>query len=166
LSPSCQLVRGYGILSAVLQVGALVFSVVLSLVSLPGQNIERSFLHNDARLLYAQLSHETRLSVYLPEPLSFSDQVSDEQAFFLFQRIFQRYVTLEFIPDPQIFHPEAGAPLIVKARWFLTDASNNSRYALRIYFMLQPETPVRTPRPSGQPLPFPWRIIEIKAEKI
>lgn len=149
-----------------LQVSASLFSIVLSLVSIPAQNIEKSFLLNDVRQLHSQLSHETRLSIYLPEPLSFSDQVSDEQAFFLFQRIFRRYVTLEFIPEQRIFQAQPQGPIIIKARWFFTDAVNNNRYALRIYFLLQPETAAAVTRPDLRRTPSPWRIIEIKAEKI
>lgn len=148
-----------------LQVAASLFSVVLSLVSLPAQNIEKSFVRNDVRLLHSQLSHETRINIYLPEPLSFSDQVSDEQAFFLFERIFRRCLTLEFIPEPRIFQSQPGGPIILKARWFLTDTSNNSRFALRVYFMLQPERPAEAARPGSRRLPSRWRITEIKAEK-
>jgi hypothetical protein len=152
--------------SPVLQVGASLFSIVLSLISITSQDIERAFLLNDARRLEAQFSADIRLTLDLPDPLSFSDQVSSEQAFFIFQGVFRRYVTLEFIPETAFYQAEAGGPIVVKARWSFTDPSNNDRFGLRVFFLLEHygAPPGVRARP-GRPGPA-WKIIEIKAEKI
>lgn len=108
----------------------------------------------------------TRLSIYLPEPLSYSDQVSDEQAFFLFQRVFRRYATLEFFPEPGFFQAEPGRSLIITARWSFIDRANNDRFVLRLFFLLEAGTGPGSPGRARGRSAFPWRIAEIKAEKL
>ena len=153
-----------------LQVGASVLSVFLSLISVSTQDLERSFLQNNPHLLHAQFSDRVRLNISLPEPISFSDQVSTQQAFFFFQNIFSRYATLEFFPEPG-FYQAPGNHFILKARWSFRDNSNNDQFVFQVFFLLQREmTPAggpgqasRTGRPGP---PAAWKITEIKAAKI
>ncbi len=149
-----------------LQVGASLFSIVVSLVSITSQDIERAFLQNSARRLQALVGPDIRLTVYLPDPLSFSDQVSPEQAFFIFQRIFRRYVTREFLIEPGFYQAEPGGPLVVKARWSFADAANNDRFVLRVFFLLDRDKPRPAAKPGLVRAGPAWKIIEIKAEKI
>ena len=152
--------------SPVLQVGASLLSIVVSLVSITSQDIEKAFLQNSARRLQALVEADSRLTVYLPDPLSFSDQVSPEQAFFIFQRIFRRYVTREFLIESGFYQAEPGGPLVVKARWSFADTNNNDRFVLRVFFLLDREAS-RPAAPPGRVRDGPvWKIVEIKAEKI
>ncbi len=152
--------------SPVLQVSASLFSIVLSLVSITSQDVEKAFLQNDARRLQAQISSDVRLTVYLPDPLSFSDQVSRDQAFFIFQRIFRRYVTLEFLLQPGFYQAMPRGPLVITARWSFSDSMNNDRFVLRVFFLLDQEKSRPVARSGGVRAGPAWKIIEIKAEKI
>jgi hypothetical protein len=155
----------------VLHVSASLFSVLISLTALTTQDIEKSFLLNNPRLIHARFSTRARLNIYLPEPISFSDQLSDQQAFFLFQNIFRRYSTLEFFPESKISPISEEGRSFFRARWSFRDNTNNDRFVFRVFFLLQKEKPpasVRTrgPRPPGSDPPSLWKITEIKAEKI
>ena len=134
------------------------FCLVLALfnLSLPDTtlNIEKAFLQNDPRILYRLFPPDSHLNVSFPEPISFSDQITNQQAYFLFRKIFSTYTTFEFYSQTQIFvaGPQAR---IFKARWSFMDKTDN-QHVLQIFFFLSA---------AGLPgSPEDWRITEIRAE--
>ena len=154
-----------------LYVSASLFSIFATLAAVTTQDIDKAFLLNNPSLIHARFSTRSRLAIYLPEPLSFSDQLSDQQAFFLFQNIFKRFSTMEFFPESQVnLVPEEGR-FLFRARWSFQDRANNDRFVFRLFILLQKEKPApgslrRNSRSIGPPLPALWKITEIKAEKI
>jgi len=140
------------------QLSLCILSLFLSLISSATKEIEKSFLQNNSQLLYSLLSSARPINISLPEPLSFSDEVSREQAYFLFKQIFRSYATSEFYPETGPPPSLARGVYIFKASWSFTGRNRNlSR--LRVYFYMRSE-----PRPS-KPGDF-WKITEIKAERL
>lgn len=145
------------------------FSIVLLssfLALLPPltEEIQRAWLRNSAAELHDVFSRTTALNISLPEPVLFSDQVSHEQAYFLFERIFSTYKTFEFIPEAGFSKPSEPRGRIFKARWSFRNTRNNTPYLFEVFFYLIPDS-----GPSGSPLApnaMPWRISEIKAERL
>jgi len=148
------------------------FSILLSLLSPTTKNIERAFLQNDARILSHILSSESHINISLPEPLSFSDQLSRQQAYFLFQQIFQTYATFEFYSSTELPLIPEKQNFILKARWSFKNNKNNNQYVFQIFFYLMKEKAVAgsfSSPPSPQKtetLQNIWKITEIKAEKL
>lgn len=143
-------------------VAAFVLSAltILSLtLSTTTQNIERAFLQNNAGLLSRLFSSRTPLNISLPEPILFSDQVSYQQAHFVFENIFASYATFEFYSETQPFPPEEDT-YIYKARWSFRDKKNNDQYLFTIFFLMAKE-PLEDA--TGRTA---WKIIEIKAKKV
>ncbi|MBM3284413.1 MAG: hypothetical protein FJY81_00910, partial [Candidatus Aminicenantes bacterium] len=121
------------------------------------KNIERAFFQNDARAFHSLLTLRQHLNISLPEPLSFSDHVSTEQAYFLFRKIFSVYSTFEFYADSETSSTASGDSHILKSRWSFKDNRNNNQYVFLVFFYLADETT----GPSGG-----WKIAEIKAQKL
>jgi hypothetical protein len=137
-----------------------VFTVFSLLISPTTQNIERAFLENNPKLLFETFSTESHINISLPEPITFSDQLSNHQAFFLFKKIFSTYSTFEFYSERQRSEPDNNS-FIFKARWSFRDKKNNNQYVYHIYFhLLKDENPVNETSSEI------WRITEIRAEKI
>jgi len=124
------------------------------------QNIERAFLQNDARMLYALFPPQSYINISLPEPISFSDQVSNQQAYFLFKKIFSAYMTFEFYSESQPTSIE-GESAIIKTRWSFRDKKNRNQYVFHILFYLIKQSPQQENRTDDR-----WKIIEIKAATI
>jgi len=124
------------------------------------QNIERAFLQNNSKLLFELFSAQNPINISLPEPIYFSDQLSNQQAFFVFQDIFSSYSTFEFYSERK--SPASDKKNhILQARWSFRDKKNNDQYLFYIFFYLIEETSKENkPSKSG------WRITEIKAKKI
>jgi hypothetical protein len=142
----------------VFQLGFGLVALFLSLTAAVPDQIERAFLRNDPRLLHALLPREEAIGISLPAPISFSDELSGEQAFFLFQKIFRTYATFEFFPETILLRPVRQGRYIFKARWsFLDKAGNQS--VLRIFFL------IRIRAGGTRPADF-WEIAEIKAERL
>jgi hypothetical protein len=134
--------------------------LILSLLSQTTRAIERSFFQDDPSVLYALLTQRGHVNLSLPEPISFSDQVSSEQAFFFFRRLYRTYSTFEFYADsylPILAHERS---FIFKARWSFRNKTNNDQYVFQVFFYLTAE--LRSP---GDGLSI-WRITEIRAEKL
>jgi hypothetical protein len=140
---------------------------LLSLLSLTlnnsAQHIEKSFLQNDPAYLYALFDVNGYINVSLPAPISFSDQVSNEQAFYLFRKIFDSYSTFEFYSDREPT-PVGRKSIIFKARWSFQDQMD-SKHVLFIFFYMI--------RDSGQDIRLggkdhisQWKITEIRAVKL
>jgi len=140
------------------------FSGLLAVFFPISSDIQQAWVRNSASELFKIFSTTAGLNVSLPEPIFFSDQVSREQAYFLFDRIFSSYQTFEFIPEAGFSMSPEGRGCIIKARWSFRDTRNNSPYLFVVFFYLIPD-----PGPEGSrasPGPPPWRISEIKAERL
>jgi len=139
------------------QVAILPLLLSLAFFSQTIKDIERAFFQNDARLLHPLLTSQQRLYISLPEPLSFSDHVSADQAYFLFRRIFSTYTTFEFFIDKESIPLTRGKSSIFKSRWSFKNNRNNDQYVFLIFFYLTADS-----HPPG----LNWRIAELKAQKL
>ena len=153
----------YGNIFEVFHFSIALFSGLLALLPPITKDIQRAWLRNSAVELHEVFSKTTALNISLPEPVPFSDQVSHEQAYFLFERIFSIYKTFEFIPEAGLLTPPEGQGCILKARWSFRNTRNNSPYLFEVFFYLihDPGPPASRGAPSA-----PWRISEIKAERL
>jgi hypothetical protein len=124
------------------------------------QNIEKAFLQNNSKLLFELFSVQTPINISLPEPIYFSDQLSNQQAYFIFKNIFSSYSTFEFYSERKPQSSEKDNH-IYQARWSFRDKDNNDQYLFYVFFYLIKET--STDRKSTK---TEWRITEIKAKKI
>jgi len=131
---------------------------ILSLVFTSAvQDIEQSFLQNNPKILYSLFSSQNSISISFPQPISFSDQVSNQQAYFLFRRLLRFYSTFEFFSDP-LPSWTSNSGFIVKARWSFKDRKNN-KYVYIVFFHLLNE-----PKETRRGTIYQWKLTEIKAE--
>ena len=144
--------------------GIALFSGLLAVLPPVTKDIQRAWLRNSASELFKIFSRTAALNVSLPEPIPFSDQVSHEQAYFLFERIFSTYKTFEFIPEAGLPTSPEWRGCILKARWSFRNTRNNSPYLFAVFFYLIPDP--GPPGSRGTPSTLPWRISEIKAERL
>jgi hypothetical protein len=108
-------------------------------------------------MLYRCFYSRSSVNISLPDPISFSDQLSDHQAYFLWKNIFSSYLTFEFYSEEEYHLLSENESLILKARWSFKNKKTNNQYVFHIFFYL---TKTGTfPNTS-------WKITEIKAEKI
>lgn len=140
------------------ELGLYLLSLVFSLSSSFTENIERSFLQNDPRFLFSLLGPGEPVHISLPPPISFSDEISPEQAFFLFQKIFRTYTTFEFFPDQGVVRAFEGGSFIFKARWSFLNRNRN-QYVFLIFFYVRARPGASEPRDL-------WKISEIRAEQL
>ena len=135
--------------------------VVLSLFSISlstaTQNIEKSFLQENPQILLSLFPEHSHINVSIPDPISFSDYVSSQQAFFLFRKIFSSYATFEFYSDRQ-FYVQLKKTFIVKASWSFRDRRDDTQYVYHIFFYLAFEK-----NKKGIFPPASWKIKEIRA---
>ena len=124
------------------------------------QNIERAFLQNNSKLLFQLFSAQNPINVSLPEPIYFSDQLSSEQAYFVFKNIFSAYATFEFYSERKPPSSESDS-YIYQARWSFRDKKNNDQYLFYVFFFLTEET-----SGDSRSAEILWKITEIKAKKI
>ena len=123
--------------------------------------IESAFLQNSPDILRGLMASEGTIPIFLPDPLSFADQVSPEQAFLLFKRIFSGFKTTEFTTDPRLSRFAGSPGGVLRARWSFRNARTGNHYPFRIFFLLAPEDN-EGPTERGVRL----KIIEIRAEKL
>jgi hypothetical protein len=109
------------------------------------------------RSLFPPKSH---INISLPEPISFSDQVSSQQAYFLFQKIFSSYTTFEFYSENQPTSIE-GDSAIIKTRWSIRDKKNQNQYVFNVFFYL-----IKQPSNVKRKTSDDWKITEIRAATI
>jgi len=133
----------------------------LSLLSQTTRSIEKAFFQDDPRLLYSLLSTQGHVHISLPEPISFSDQISPEQAYFFFRQVYATYSTFEFYADSELPVLAKEKSFIFKARWSFKNKKNDNQHVFQVFFHLAREKP-----PSGGNPQPPWRITEIKAESL
>ncbi len=150
----------------------ILIPLLFSLLSTTTQDIEKAFLQNNPKILYSHLSSNSSVNISLPEPISFSDQLSNQQAYFLFKKIFSSYTTFEFFSESEIPPAVDEKNFIFKARWSFRDNKNDDQHVLHIFFFLVNEKELRyrtSLSPVNQKKEEPkniWKIIEIRAEKI
>jgi len=142
------------------------FSLTLFL-SLPlpiASRVEAAFLQNSPAILRELLPTQGTIPVSFPEPLSFADQLSPDQAFLVFGRIFSVFKTTEFITDPQLSALPGLPGGILKARWSFRNERTGNQYPFRVYFFI---VPLRLPHSAGARGPrIAFKIVEIRAERL
>ena len=131
-----------------------VLSLLVSLLAPGPVEVEKAFLRNSSKLLRPVLA-ETAVLISLPDPLSFSDQVTREQATLLFSQIFAQYRTLEFYPEGPLVTMPGKPGGIFKAHWSFRDVRTGAGHAFRLFFYL-----VRDVGPMTG-----WKVSEIRAER-
>jgi hypothetical protein len=144
-----------------LSVGLL--SSLLTLLAPTVDGIGQACLDNDAGDL-ARYFSRTEINVSLPDPISFSDEVSPEQAYFLFHGIFSKFKSFEFSPDPRLSSLAGRPGCILKVRWSFRNVKDDSPSLFLMMFYLVPEP--REARPPSSPVGSAWKIMEIKAERL
>jgi len=139
-------------------VGLCLLALTLSLFQSFTKEIQNAFLGNDPKVLRSLLAAGTFIPISLPSPIGFSDQVSDQQAYFLFQKIFASHPTSGFYPGGEVLRSLDRGAFIYKARWeFLTSNGGSEPFQVMFY--------VRG-RPSGRGWKGFWKITEIRATRI
>jgi len=137
-----------------------VLPLLITLLSTTTQDIEKAFLQNNPKTLYSLFSAESGINI------------SRQQAYFLFKKIFSSYTTFEFFSESEIPPDIEDESFIFRARWSFRDNKNNNQHVLHIFLFLLNETGLddrASPSLSGREGRNPknaWKIIEIKAEKI
>ena len=144
-----------------LSVGLLASLMTLLTPTVGG--IGKAFLDNDAAGLSAYFSRAA-LNVSLPDPISFSDEVSADQAYFLFERIFFKFESFEFGPEARLTSLPGRPGCILKARWSFRNIKDDSPSLFLMFFYLVSEP--RAAGPPRAPNAGTWRIVEIKAERL
>ncbi|MEW5901220.1 MAG: hypothetical protein AB1715_07150 [Acidobacteriota bacterium] len=142
-------------------VGVFPLFLTLSLLSQTTRSIEKAFFQDDPRILCDLFSRQNHLYLSLPEPFLFADQLSPEQAYFFFRRVYLDYSTFEFYSDAELPLLSRGRSVFFRARWSFKHKRSGNQYVLQVFFRL-----VGEPAGSGQDSRNPWRISEIKAEKL
>ncbi len=144
---------------------ALLISSLLAFAPSVTRDIGAACAANDAGALTRLFSSAAGLHVSLPEPIAFSDRVSREQAYFLFERVFTSHKTFEFVPERDLTLVGGKPGFIFKARWSFRDTRNDNPYLFRVFFHIVP----RPASPAGGAPSSPravWEIVEIKAERL
>jgi len=147
----------------------ILLTVLFSLLPTTSQNIEKAFLQNNPKILYSLFSSKSAINISLPEPISFSDQLSNQQAYFLFRNIFSSFTTFEFYSKRELPSLPERQNFIFKARWSFRDNKNNNQYVIHIFFYLIKEKNYASlfrPNQKNEKIKNTWKIVEIKAGKI
>ena len=133
------------------QLGFGLIAAFLSFYSTIPRTVERAFLENNPAVLAALFSRDAPLLISLPEPIAFSDMVTDEQAYWVFERLFFS----ESDRSPSF----TRGSFIIKGRWVLVDPATSAPWVLQVFLHVRPGTAPRRKSPL-------WAVTEIKAEKI
>jgi hypothetical protein len=142
----------------------IALSVLLSLPLPATKTVERAFLQNSPEILSGLFTDHGDIPVSLPDPLSLADQLSPDQAYFVFKRIFSVYQTIEFFSDPQLFTLPGKPGGVLTARWSFRNGMTGDLYPFRIFFYLMPEAPRSPSGSSGRGISL--KIVEIRAERL
>jgi hypothetical protein len=139
-------------------------SILLALPFPIAARVEKAFLQNSPQILRELITSEGAIPVSLPEPLSFADLLSPDQADLVFGRIFSVFKTTEFTTDPQLSSLPGRPGGILKARWSFRNERTGDQYPFHVYFFIVPE---RLPPSAGASGPgMALKIVEIRAEKL
>jgi hypothetical protein len=145
----------------VVSLGVFPLLLTLSFLSQTTRTIEKAFFQDDPGLLYSLLSTQGHIHISFPEPITFSDQVSPQQAYFFFRQVTASYSTFEFYADSGLPVLARDNRFIFKARWSFKNKKNDDQHVFQVFFHLIREKP-----PGRGRLQHPWRISEIKAESL
>jgi hypothetical protein len=126
--------------------------------------IERAFLENSPGGLAEVLTVRGDIPVSLPEPLSIADQLSPDQVYLIFRRVFSVYTTTEFFVTPGLTTLPGRPGGILRARWSFRDQKTGRMSPLRIFFFVSPE-PLEA-GPGGGTAGSALRIVEIRGERL
>ncbi len=137
-----------------------IFPLSLCFLSLTSKDIERAFLQNNAAALQELLMPQQAIYISLPEPLAISDILLPGQARVYFGRLFTLYPTFEFFIESPLPPFPAQDRLYIQARWSFLDKKNLRQHVFKVHFL------VKKTELTGRQKGWPWRIIEIRAEKI
>lgn len=147
----------------------IAFTILSSFLSTTTKAIENSFLQNSPKILHTLFSQTSHVNISFPEPISFSDQLSNQQAYFLFQKIFSTYTTFEFYSESNIPSFIEKDSYIFKARWSFRNKKNNDLFVFHIFFYLKkaefPKIRALPNQAKTDSLKEIWKITEIRAEK-
>ena len=147
---------------SILNIAAL--SVLLAFPFPTFNTLEQAFLQNSPETLRGLFSSSGDIPLSLPEPLACADQVSPDQAYFIFKQIFGVFKTTEFYID-QSFSSFPGKPGgIIGARWSFRNQRTGNRYPFRVFFFFAPEVGTARAPALGPRLGF--KIVEIRAERL
>ncbi len=167
--PPCLTKESYDNIFFVANLNVVLLTVLVSLLPTTTQNIEKAFLQNNPKILYSLFSAKSSVNISLPEPISFSDQLSNQQAYFLFRKIFSSFTTFEFYAEKELPSDLENQNFIFKARWSFRDNKNNNQYVIHVFFYLikeKKDDPSFRQNLKNEDSKITWKIIEIKAEKI
>lgn len=127
------------------------------LFSTNSRSIEQAFLQNNPKMLYSLLSTQSNINISLPPPLSFSDQLSNQQTYFLFKQIFNSYATSGFFSNLQPSSTSDDS-FIINARWSFKDNNGKmDKFLVFFYFIYESMETKNGIRKE-------WKIYEIRAE--
>lgn len=138
---------------------ASILSLLSFFLTTTSLTVEKAFLENNSRILHSLFTPGSHIHISLPEPISFSDQLSNEQAFFLFKDLFDSYETFVFYSERPALPPRDLSP-ILKARWSFRNRKTKKQHVFNVYFFLMSTSS------RQRPYSLPWRISEIRAGKI
>ncbi len=141
------------------QLGFGLIAAFLSFYSTIPRTVERAFLESNPAVLASLFSRDVPLLISLPEPIAFSDMVTNDQAYWVFERVFRTFRTTEFFPESDRAPVFARGGFIIKSRWSLIDPSTQSPWVLQVFLHIGPGAEPHRKKPL-------WAITEIKAEKI
>lgn len=142
----------------------LALSLLLTLPSPIASRVEKAFLQNSPQILRELMTAEGTIPVSLPEPLSLADQLSPDQTYLVFRRIFSVFKTTEFYADPNVSTLPGLPGGILKARWSFRNERTGNQYPFRVYFFIAPERLPPSAGVGGHGIAL--KIVEIRAERL
>ncbi|MGA2361883.1 MAG: hypothetical protein ABSG73_05410 [Candidatus Aminicenantales bacterium] len=142
----------------------LSLSLLLSLPVPVAQPLEMAFLQNSPEILGGLLTTSGDIPVSLPDPLSLADQLSPDQAYLVFKRIFSVFKTTEFFVDPGLTMLPGRPGGILKTRWSFRNQKTGNQYPVRVFFYVTPEATPPGSYPGTRGIVL--KIVEIRAEKL
>ena len=122
--------------------------------------IEKSFLQNNEKMLFALFPENGYINISFPDPIPFSDQISSQQAYYLFKNIFSSFSTFEFYSEPPYKAANENS-FILKTRWSFRNRKNRHQYVFQVFFYI-----TNLEVPSKKPRKHQWQITELKAAEI
>jgi len=123
-------------------------------------NIEKSFLQNNEKMLFSLFPENGYINISFPDPISFSDQISSQQAYYFFKNIFSSFSTFEFYSELP-FKAANENSFILKTRWSFRNRKNRHQYVFQVFFYI-----TKLEGPSNEPGKHQWQITELKAAEI
>lgn len=142
----------------------LSLSLLLSFPAPITKPLEMAFLQNSPEILESLLTTSGDIPVSLPDPLLLADQLSPDQAYLVFKRIFSVFKTTEFFVDPDLTTLPGRPGGILRTRWSFQNQKTGNQYPVRVFFYVTPE-----PAPPGSfrgTRGLVLKIVEIRAEKL